>query len=124
MKKLTEQKFEFMDKNISQKKLLFDIKTCITNIENYVSSTKNFTLYDKNILIQDAVERNLITIGEAINILLKLIPEIKISNVRRIVNARNKLTHGYDEIENMQIWNIIIKHIPILKKEIEHLLDE
>ncbi len=113
-----------MDKNISQKKLLFDIKTCITNIENYIGLPKKFETYDKNILLQDAVERNIITIGEAINLLLKLNPQIEITNTRRIVNARNKLTHGYDDIENMQIWNIIIKHIPVLKQEVELLLNE
>ncbi len=79
--------------------------------------------YDKNILIQDAVERNLITIGEAVNALLKVEPKIGISNARRIVNARNKLIHGYDEIENRQVWNILIEHIPILKEEIDKSLE-
>lgn len=66
-------------------------------------------------MLQDAVERNLITIGEAVNHLLKKYPDIKISNARRIVDTRNKLTHGYDEIENVQVWSIVIKHLPILK---------
>ena len=113
-----------MDKITSRRKILYDIKACIVNIENYIGMSKSFTAYDKNILLQDAVERNLITIGEAINTLLKLNPEVDITNARRIVNARNKLTHGYDVIENMQIWNILINHIPVLKKEVEHLLDE
>jgi len=105
-----------MDKSTSQNKLLFDIKMCIANIISYVGSPQNFNTYDSDTLLQDAVERNLITIGEAINMLMKLNPEIEITNTRRIVNARNKLTHGYDEIENMQIWNIIVIYIPVLKK--------
>ena len=32
------------------------------------------------------------------NSLLKKTPDIAISNARKIVDARNKLTHGYDEI--------------------------
>jgi len=56
------------------------------------------------------------------NSLLKRSPDIIISNARKIVDTRNKLTHGYDEIENVQIWNIIIKHLPLLKKEAEELL--
>ncbi len=75
-------------------------------------------------MLQDAVERNLITIGEAMNALLKIDRNIKISNARRIVDARNKLTHGYDEIDNTQIWNIIINHIPFLKSEVELLHKE
>lgn len=112
-----------MDKENAQKKLLFDINTCINNIETYIGKPKEFEQYDGNMLLQDAVERNIITIGEAMNALLKLNPEIEISNARRIVNARNKLTHGYDEIDNTQIWNIIINHIPGLKTEVEQLLD-
>jgi uncharacterized protein with HEPN domain len=74
-------------------------------------------------LLQDAVERNIITIGEAMNALLKLDPEIPILNARRVVDARNKLTHGYDEIENVQVWNIIINHLPKLKTEVDILLN-
>ena len=40
-----------------------------------------------------------------------------------IVDARNRLTHGYDEIENTQVWNIVINHLPILKFEVENLLN-
>ena len=81
-------------------------------------------MYDSNYLLQDAVERNVITIGEAMNSLLKIYPKIEISNARKIVDARNKLTHGYDEIENLQIWNILIKHLPILKIEVEKLIQQ
>jgi uncharacterized protein with HEPN domain len=105
------------------KKLLQDIIICLENIENYIGENKVFTEYSDNFLLQDAVERNLITIGEAMNLLLKKEPEIPISNARRIVDTRNRLTHGYDEIEVTQIWNIIINHLPLLKIEAEKLLE-
>ena len=109
-----------MDNNTN--KVLKDILICIENIENYLGENKIFSEYDANYLLQDAVERNLITIGEAVNALLKKIPDIAISNARKIVDTRNKLTHGYDEIENVQVWNIVIKHLPILKEEAEELI--
>lgn len=56
------------------------------------------------------------------NKLLKLNSQINISNTRRIVDARNKIIHGYDEIENVQIWGIVINSLPILKIEIEQYL--
>ena len=111
-----------MDNEI--KKLLKDVMICIDNIENYVGTEKIFEVYDTTPLVQDAVERNMITIGEAINNLLKHSPEISIANARKIVDTRNRLTHGYDDIENLQIWNIIIKHLPVLKLEIMNLLNE
>ena len=44
--------------------------------------------------------------------------EIGISNARRIINTRNKIAHGYDEIENAEIWNIIIIRLSKLKTEV------
>lgn len=73
-------------------------------------------------MLQDAVERNLITIGEAVNLILKMKPDISISNARRIVDLRNKLTHGYDSVENVMVWNIIIKYLPVLKNEVKRLI--
>jgi uncharacterized protein with HEPN domain len=106
------------------KKLLKDILICIENIDNYIGEKKVFDEYENNLLLQDAVERNLITIGEAMNLLLKENSEIPISNSRKIVDTRNRLTHGYDDIENLQVWNVIIKHLPILKSEVLKLLNE
>jgi len=105
------------------KKLLQDILICLENIENYIGENKVFAEYSENFLLQDAVERNLITIGEAMNLLLKKEPEIPISNARRIVDTRNRLTHGYDEIEVTQIWNILINHLPLLNDEVKKLLE-
>jgi uncharacterized protein with HEPN domain len=106
------------------KKLLTDIANCINHIEEYLLNAKVFLEYENNLLLQDAVERNLITIGEAMGKLLILEPTIAITNARRIVDARNKLAHGYDEIENVQVWSILINHLPLLKKETIKLLND
>ncbi len=99
------------------------IKTCIENIENYIGNPKTFDEYNSNLLLQQAVERNLEIIGEATKRLLEINPEISISHSRAIINTRNKISHGYDEIENPQIWGIIINQLPILKIEVETLLN-
>ena len=107
---------------IKEKKLLQDILDAIHKIEAYLGPEKEFSRYERDPLLQDGVERNLITIGEAMAALLKIRPDIPISSARRIVDARNKITHGYDEIENLQVWNIIVNHLPVLKREAEGLL--
>ena len=104
------------------KKLLFDMLTSIDNIDKYTGEKKMFENYDRDSMLQDAVERNIEIIGEAMSRLLKIEPEINITNSRRIVDARNKIIHGYDEIENVQIWGIIINHLPTLKVEVEQYL--
>ena len=108
----------------SKGKLLFDIKTSIENIERYIGPVKQFEDYASNDMMKDAVERNLEIIGEAVNRLLKNDPDINLSNARRIVDTRNKISHGYDDIEDVNIWAIIVKHLPVLKQEVNKLLSE
>ena len=108
----------------SKGKLLFDIKTSIENIERYIGPVKQFEDYASNDMMKDAVERNLEIIGEAVNRLLKNDPVINLSNARRIVDTRNKISHGYDDIEDVNIWAIIVKHLPVLKQEVNKLLSE
>jgi uncharacterized protein with HEPN domain len=108
-----------MDRNI--KKYLFDISTAINSIEDYIGNPKIFEDYEKNRLLQQAVERNLEIIGEATKRILDINPNINISNARRIVSARNRIIHGYDDIDNTEIWSIVINNLPILKKEIDVL---
>ena len=105
------------------KKYLFDIQGCIENIENFIGKPKMFASFKQNMMMQQAVERNLEIIGEAVNNLLKLHPEIKITDARRMVDTRDKIIHGYDEIQPVQIWNIIINHLPLLKQEVDSFLD-
>jgi len=105
------------------KKYLFDIQTCIENIENFIGKPRLFADFEQNTMLQQAVERNLEIIGEAVNSLLKIYPEIKITDARRMVDTRNKIIHGYDEIQPVQIWNIIINHLPLLKNEVQSILE-
>jgi uncharacterized protein with HEPN domain len=39
------------------KKYLFDIQTCIVNIDNYIGEPKLFDRFESNQMLQDAVER-------------------------------------------------------------------
>ncbi|MDR2145860.1 MAG: DUF86 domain-containing protein [Tannerella sp.] len=43
-------------------------------------------------------------------------------NVQRIINTRNKISHGYDRVDYSVIWGIVINHLPVLKTEVEKLL--
>jgi uncharacterized protein with HEPN domain len=71
-----------------------------------------------------AVERNIEIIGEAMSRILKAHPEVEISNSRKIVDARNKIIHGYDEISDDVIWGIVVNHLPKLKEEVEQMLEK
>lgn len=72
------------------KKYLYDIKSCIENVETFIGEPKIYSSFEKNLMLQQAVERNIEIIGEAVNSLLKINPEIAITSARRMVDARNK----------------------------------
>ena len=61
-------------------------------------------------------------IGEAVNSILKIDPDISITSARKIVDSRNYIIHGYDSLDNEILWSIVINHIPKLEKEIRLLL--
>ena len=90
-------------------------------IEEFTIDINDFHLYDKDRKTQSAVERQLAIIGEALNQLRKLNPNIQIENDKQIIGFRNRLVHAYDSIDNSIIWAIINRHLSSLKIEIENL---
>ncbi len=103
-------------------KYLSDILMAIELIEEFIVDDKDFTLYDQDRKTQSAVERQLAIIGEALNQLKKLEPEIEIENDKQIISFRNRLVHAYDSLDNSMIWAIISKHLSPLKIEIQKLM--
>ena len=77
---------------------LFDILTAINEIELFVSSTQDFSTFESDLKTKRAVERNLEIIGEAMSRILDKDDFIKLSNVRKIVDTRNRIIHGYDTV--------------------------
>lgn len=111
--------------NIEVKTWLYDILNAIEEIESFfLDHPKDFSFYQKDIKTKRAIERNIEIIGEAMNRILKTDPNIEFSNSRKIVDTRNRIIHGYDNVSDEIIWSITIKHLPILKREIEILLSE
>ena len=45
-----------------------------------------------------------------------------IQNSRAIIDTRNRIIHAYDNVQPEFLWGLVIRHIPELKKDIEHIL--
>lgn len=108
--------------SLEQKKLLSDILESISSIDEHLEGKRSFEEYIQNKTKRRAVERELEIIGEAISKLLKIQPEIKISYARLIVDLRNKVIHAYDSVDDILIWKIVMKDIPVLEAEVRNLL--
>ena len=66
---------------------------------------------------------NIAIIGEATNRILKIREDIAITNARKIVNTRNYVIHGYDSLRYEILWAIVIKDLPLLKAEVQSIID-
>jgi len=103
-------------------KYLFDIQLSIESINEYLGDKRDFIHYQNNKLLRRGIERELEIIGEAANRILNIDSNIKIDNARKIVDLRNWGIHGYDKIDDMIIWGIISKQLPLLKNQVDELL--
>ena len=104
---------------------LYDMLNAIVEIESFFEEeTTEFEIYERDLKTKRAVERNIEIIGEAMNRILQVEPNISLSNTRQIVDTRNRIIHGYDTVSDEIIWSIVFQHLPRLKSEIESLLGE
>ena len=104
------------------KKYLFDIKESIDSIENYLGEKRDFNVYISNKMLRRAIEREFEIIGESMNRIEKIDSTITISSKKQIISMRNRVIHGYDNIDNEIVWGTIVRHLPKLKEEIESLI--
>ncbi len=101
---------------------MFDILFSIEAIEEFLKDY-NFIKYQNDLKTQSAVERQLGIIGEAVNQITKERADCELQNAREIVNFRNRIIHAYDSVDNNIVWAIKTNHLPILKREIEEILN-
>ena len=69
------------------------------------------------------MQREFEIIDEAISRILKLDADLSISNARRIVDLQNWVIHGDDKVDVSIIWGIISRDLPLLKREVDMLLN-
>ena|SRR5690554_1662413 len=103
-------------------KYLLDIDSIIEELDKIIDHhQRDFNDFELNFISIRAVERDLMIIGEAINKIVQINPDIHVSGTRQIIGLRNLIVHAYDSIEPSVLWRVLIKDIPALKKEIEEL---
>jgi uncharacterized protein with HEPN domain len=106
-------------------KYLYDIRQAASRIRDFTSG-KRFEEYCGDAMLRSAVERQFEIIGEALAQLVKLDERIAacVSEHRRIIAFRNILVHGYAEVDDRLVWDIVQAKLPTLRREIEGLLSE
>ena len=101
-------------------KHLIDVLNATIEVESYFADTpKLFHNFQKDMLRQRAVERNVEIMGEAINRILKVDPTFELPNAKAIINTRNRVifvTYGilYNAVGTAKIRNKSIASILLL----------
>lgn len=112
-----------MDRKL--RKYLSDILTAILEVESFLSDRpKEYATFCNDTLFRRGVERNMEIMGEAMNQVLKINPDIQITSARKIVDTRNFVIHAYDSLKPDILWGIVVNHMPLLKHEVESLLTD
>ena len=84
----------------------------------------NLDDYCNSRLIRSSVEREFITIGEALTHLSQRDQALfgEIQQAPQIISFRNKLTHEYININNQLVWGVIQANLPALIDQCRRLL--
>lgn len=98
---------------------LVDIEQAILEINQFIPDKKNYLEYQRDLKTKRAVERNIEIIGEAVYRILKSNPDFPLTNARKIVDTRNRIIHGYDNVSDEIIWSIVVRDLDVLRKEID-----
>ena len=105
-------------------KYLSDIQYAISLIDNFLEGVEIFGIYQSDPKTQSAIERQLGIIGEAINKFRQEEDVVILSHTKQIANFRNRLIHSYDNIDASIVWAILKNHLPILKKEVDSIMND
>ena len=106
-----------MIQNAKDIELLYYVLEAISNVDIHVSGEcSNFTK-------ERAVIFEIITIGEAVKSISKETKE-KYKHVpwQLIADSRNKMVHDYEDISSRIVSDIVERHLPELKQNIEAII--
>ena len=110
---------------LEARKFLFDIRSAADLLAEFLAG-KTFADYQRNAMLRAAVERQFEIIGEAVSQLARLDEELAahITNYRRVIAFRNILIHGYSDVDDALVWDVVETNLPLLRHEVERLLND
>ncbi len=105
--------------------LLTDIDQAGADIQLFIDGMDS-AAYSSDARTQAAVERKFEIIGEVINRLNADHPDLagRIPEMRRIIDFRNYLAHGYDHVAPRLVWLYATSSLPELRHVVQTLLAE
>ena len=102
------------------RKYLYDIRQACQRLDEFRAG-KSLADYKADAMLRSAVERQFEIIGEALNQMLKREPSLasRISDHRQVIAFRNRLIHGYADIDDEVVWGVLETYLPQLRREMD-----
>lgn len=95
----------------------------IDDVHRYAGARTGRAPYDQNELVRTWVRHKILLMGEAVDHLSEQVrlryPEIPF---RLMKDMRNRLVHGYDQIDDEIVWHTVAESLPALRLQIEAAL--
>ena len=103
---------------------LWDVRDSADAIFEFTSG-RPLDEYLANRMLRSAVERQFEIIGEALNQLAKVTPEVarEIPELAQAVAFRNLLIHGYAKVIDATVWQTVKQDLPGLHQRVSTILD-
>lgn len=104
-------------------KYLYDIQQAARALSEFVAD-RSWDDYQRDAMRRAAVERQFEIIGEARVQLAKREPGLagRIDEYRRIIAFRNILIHGYADVDDRLVWDMVETRLPTLHRQVDALL--
>jgi uncharacterized protein with HEPN domain len=104
-------------------KLLLDIRQALDDIADFTRGL-DLEAYARDAKCRAAVERKFGVMGEACTRLRDRFPEVfeKMPDARQMISFWNRLIHGYDSVDDAIVWDILVRKLPALGRQVDDLL--
>ena len=110
---------------LESRKYLDDMQRA-ANVLREFTAGRSFDQYRNDAMLRAAVERQFEIVGEAMARLARVDEAVaaRISGYRRIIAFRNVLIHGYADVDDRLVWDVVETSLPTLVEEINTLANE
>ena len=108
---------------LESSKLLLDIRQALDDIGDFTRGL-DLEAYLRDAKCRAAVERKFEVMGEACTRLRDRFPEVfeNVPDATQMISFRNRLIHGYDSVDDAIVWDIIMRKLPALGRQVNVLL--
>ncbi len=105
------------------KKWLHDVLLACRAIAGFTAGVE-FSDYERNLEKRSAVERQLEIIGEALGKAAATDSTLaeRLSDLPRMIGMRNRIIHGYDDVDDAIVWDVVTSRVTGLEAAVALLL--